>query len=101
MTDLYNMTGLQNAQTLVDVVTWANSNTGSMLVGSFLVGFYIVMTTSLLRKYEIYEAVATSSFVCFWVSAFLQYAGLVNELFTYFFVVISAIFGIWSFIKNK
>jgi len=78
MADVYNMTGFRTSQTVADVVVWANSVTGNLLVGGFMLAFSIIMTTALLRRYNMVESLAVTGYVCFFISIWLRFAGLVN-----------------------
>ena len=87
MPDLYNLSGLQNATTVVDVIIYANNTVDQILVGGFMLAFFIIMTTALLRRYDILESITVASFVCFFVSSFLRLAGLVSFNFPLLFAL--------------
>jgi len=82
MADLYNMTCIKAAETVVDVVLCANEATTrgeigyGILVPGFLIAIFFVMLMA-LKKDDILESLVASSTICLILSMFLRMADLV------------------------
>jgi len=83
----YNITGFTNAETVADIVVFANESTGNILFGLFILALFFIMLMT-MRKYEFTDTLLTSSFVCFVLSAILSYGGFLNILFPIGFLAI-------------
>lgn len=99
MPDLYNLTGLKASTTLVDLIIVANDATDQLLMGAFLIGIYIVMLMGML-KYGFKNSVIVSSFICFFLSAFLGAADLLDFKFVIGFATITAGLVAFSILKR-
>jgi hypothetical protein len=94
MTDLYNMTDLQNADTFQKLFVVANDATGQILVGMFLIVIFILLTL-ILKRSSFKEGLLASSFVCFILSIFLRFANLISFEFVIGFLLIMALTGLY------
>ena len=86
---LYNLSALQNSETITDIVVAANNATGQVLMGLFLVAIFIVFVLR-LKKYDFEDTILASSFIFFILSVFLRQAQLVNFIVVLVFLVILA-----------
>lgn len=97
----YNLTGLQNSTTFVDIAVYANTATNDILAGGFMVAIFMVMTMSFMIKTSFEKSVFASSFVSFVLSLFLRQAGLINFVFPLGFLVICAFAGLYLYAAKK
>jgi hypothetical protein len=79
---MYNLSGLQKATTIFDVVKFAN-NASSMngtpfLINGIIIGIFIILTAMMLRRYEFDDSIMVSGFLCFILSIFLRAAMLIS-----------------------
>jgi len=100
MTDLYNMTELQEAVTLDKLITFVNDATSSLLVGTFIIAIFFIMFMA-LRRYGFVDSLLTSSFVCFVISLIATYIGWINIMFPLSFLAITAFTGLTVFIRKS
>jgi hypothetical protein len=99
--ELYNLTNLTNAKTLPDLVVIANNATNQIFMGGYLVAFFIIMLMGLLVKFKFEESLLASSFACFILSLFLRQAQLINFTFVIGFLIITAMMGLYMFMKKR
>jgi len=83
LTTPYNLTVLQNGQTISDLVSYANVSTGGVLSGLFLAAVFFILMIS-LRKASFIDSFVASSFICFVLSIFMLIAGFIS-----FYVVLA------------
>jgi hypothetical protein len=103
---LYNLSGIENATTISELVIQANRITegttqltsGGILVSGFLVGIFVIMLMG-LKRFGV-QGIATSSFVCFIFSIFLRTTGLINFMFVIAFGAVTA-FSVMYMVLNK
>lgn len=96
----YNLTDLYDSTRVVDLFTFSNTVTDGLLIGIFLVAVFFIMMLS-LRRYDFNNTLLVSSFVCFILSVFFGYAGLLNFLFIIGFLVILAFSGFYAFVTRE
>jgi hypothetical protein len=85
----YNMTQLQAADSLFKLVQYANDATTGFVVIGFLLSVFFIMLLA-LKRYEFSKALLVSSTVCFLLSLFLNYAKLINPIWSFVFLIIAA-----------
>ena len=96
----YNLTALENSQNLYDVVKFANDSTGGTLVlGMMLATFFVLLMV--LKKWEFEDALLSSSFVSFILSSLLVYAELLNPMWAFGFLAITAITAFYGTVLKK
>jgi len=92
MATLINLSGLQNATTVVDVVNYANSVTSNLVGGFFILSIFFIILVNLLRKGEDFaDSMAVASFVGFIISAIARYLGFVSLYMVVAFLTLLAI----------
>lgn len=85
---LYNVTALSESSDLWGVASFANDSAGGLLWGGFLLAWFFIMMLS-LRGYNFEDNLLVSSWACFIIGLFLSYAGLVNTIFVFGFLLIA------------
>jgi len=90
MADLYNLTGLMQADTIEDLIVVANNATNQIFIGGFLIAIFIVMLMVFIGRFEWERSVLASSFVCFILALFLRQANMINFIFVIAFPTIAA-----------
>ncbi len=102
MTTTINLTGLQNATTVVDLVNFANQQTDNLIGGFFIIAIFFVITVALVRKgYDFLQTVSVASFVCLVLSVFGRYMGFVSVYFVLFLIVMLAVFVSILFLRKE
>jgi len=96
----YNITGLTSAETITDIVVFANESTGSILFGLFVLAIFFIMLM-VMRKYEFTDTLLASSFSCFIISVLLAYGGLLNILFPIGFLTIMSLTALYVFMNKR
>lgn len=96
----YNITRLVNAESVSDIVIFANESTGDLLFGLFILALFFIMMM-VMRKYEFTNTLLVSSFSCFVLSAILSYGGLLNILFPIGFITIMALTAFYMVMVKK
>lgn len=106
MADIYNLTCVQNGETIADLVVCANDaypiglTSPQILVGGFMFVIFILLLMA-LRKYQVENSLAVSSFVCFILSAILNSGNLIRFEVTLFFLIILAATMLYSFTVKR
>lgn len=105
MTDLYNMTLMQNATSIIDIVTAANNASAGyngqipLLFPMMFLAIYIMMIL-MMRQYPIHNAVAVSSYACFVLSLFLRQAELIPLSYVLILGFLTAFATLYLFINK-
>lgn len=86
---MYNLTNLMESETMSDIALASNELTNGRLFGFFIVAIFLVLLLA-LKRYDFEDALITSSFICFILSAFLAVAEIVNFLIPLFFIILLA-----------
>lgn len=90
---LYNISQLTDAGNVGELVLAANAEgTGGVLFGFFMVALFVIMLLS-LKRYSFLDTLVVSSFVCFLISGFLVFGGMLNFLFMAGFLILLVIGG--------
>ena len=101
MADLYNLTALKNAETIVDVIIAANNaypnnaQGPQLLVGGFLVALFVVLLM-MMKKANFTDRLLVASWLCFVLSLFLRVAELINFYFVIGFSLMAALTMLYS-----
>ena len=85
----YNVTQLQNADTLFKLVVYANDSTTGFIVIALLLSVFFVLLMA-LKRYEFSKALLVSSVISFVFSLLLNYAGLISSVWSLVFLIIAA-----------
>jgi len=96
----YNLTLLQEVETVPDVISVANTYAGGNLVGMFLIAIFFVMLM-IMKKWDFDKSLLVSSFLCFMFSLFLKMAGFVSMIFVLVFGIVMALTGFYLFLIKK
>jgi len=86
---MYNLTQLQQSDTVYKLWVYANMSTGEILMGMLMIAVFFIMLM-ILKRWDFTDALMTSSFICFILSAILAYAKLLNFLFVIGFLAVLA-----------
>lgn len=95
MADLYNLTALQAAKTIPDLIRVANNpviaggTNEFYLVSGLLLTVFIVLVMA-FRKYDWANSILASSVICMILSLFLVSAHLLNLIWPLFFGIMFA-----------
>lgn len=101
LTTPYNLTRLQNSLNVNDLFRFANDSTSGALSGLGITAIFFVLTLAFKARASFEEAILASSFICFGLSLFLRYAGLINFMFVLGFLIIMAFSGLYVYINNR
>lgn len=85
----YNMTQLAQSETVYDLLVYANTATGDILLVLLVMAVFFVMLM-VLKKWEFEKGLLVSSFVCFMISIMLVYGHLIQLVWALVFLVIAA-----------
>jgi len=77
---LYNMTHLQDSETMFKLIQFADDATGNILMPLFLLAVFFIGILA-LKRYEFKDGFAVMSFICFIIALMLQFAGLLNVMY--------------------
>lgn len=87
---MYNMTILQNATTVSDLVVYSNTISRGIVTGMFVIAlFFIILMVN--KKQDFDKVLAADSFICFVISTLLFAAHMINFMFPLFFLSVTAI----------
>ena len=92
----YDLINLSKSETVLDIVKYSNTSSNGVLAGGLLVALFFIILTRLGVKDGYSNGLLVSSWICFIVSLFLKYAGLINDLFVLGFLIMT---GPVSFFK--
>lgn len=95
----YNITQLQNATTISDIVTYANDMVGKNLFQGAMVFIFFVFFMSLLR-HGVEKALVAASFICLLLSVILNYIGLVNDMMIAVFLILMVVGGVMEYLNK-
>jgi len=95
---MYNITQLQEQNTIWGLFNYANSVANDLLFGMLMLSVFFVMVM-VLKKYEIPTAILTSSFMCFILSGILTYAQLLNLIFPLMFLIIATLTAFYKYLS--
>ena len=96
----YNMTALQEVDTVYKLFEYANISSEYSLFGLFMVAIFFVMLM-VLKKWDFLDALITSGFVCFVLSSILTYGKLLNMVFPIMFLGITAFTGLYLYAVKR
>ena len=94
----YNMTGLSEANNILDIIGFTNDLSGGWFVSGIIIVLFLVITIGLIRSQNfIEESIAASSAVSLIISLLLLLAELVAIQLVYFFgfVLVAAIIALY------
>jgi len=97
---MYNLTELQDADTISGIFTFANTNTGGLLLGLGMLSIFFVMLL-VLKRYEFQDAMLSSSFVCFILSLILSYGGWLNFMYPLVFLLLAAFTAFYIYVTKR
>jgi len=96
----YNLTTLYAAETVPDLFIFANTSSGGVLMGLFMISIWFVIFFS-LKKWEAEHAFLATSWICFVLSTFLTVAGMLNFLFPLAFLVMAGFLALGMWVSNN
>jgi len=96
----YNITALQEADTVFGLLEYANNSTEGMLMGGFMLAIFFVMLM-VLKKWDFIDSLAASGFVCFILSSILVYGKLLNMVFPIMFLGITAFTALYMYTLRR
>lgn len=85
----WNLTGMQEADTVLGLVSYANNETGSLLITLAVLAFFII-TIAVMKGADIRKRLLVSGFVWMLISSLFTYAGLLSFWFPLVFLFITA-----------
>lgn len=85
----YNMTALQDVSTVYQLIDYANSQTGSVLIGLFTIAIFVILLMT-LKRYDFGNALLATSFITTVISLLFGYIGLISFYFSLVYAIITA-----------
>jgi hypothetical protein len=95
----YNITELQNASTVIDLVKYGNKVTDYSFVSGLMIALFFIMLFS-FRKYGIERAIPSASFLCLLLSLLLNSAHILSFYYPIVFGVLMILSGMYLWIKQ-
>lgn len=96
---MYNITGLQESETVIDIFVFANNSVNGILMLLFMFSIFFVMLI-VLKKWDFRDSLVVTSLICFVLSSFLVYANLLNFLVCALFLIMTALGGLFLWISK-
>ena len=87
---MYNITALQNASTIYDIFSFANSATNGLLFGGLLIATFFILLM-MLKRWDFDKALLVDGFACFILSLMMANAHLISFLFVIAFASVTAL----------
>lgn len=97
---LYNVTALQGAEWIGDLVVIANNATSGLLVGFTIIAIFIIGLLA-MKKYDIEDVIVADSFVCFILSAVAAYGAYTSYYFPLVFLIILAFSTLFIWMRKN
>ena len=97
---MYNMTTLQNADTILKLITYANDSSEQILMGLLMIGIFFILLMA-LKRWDFDDGLVISSFVCFILSSLLTYAKLLNIIFPLAFLALAGFTAFWIYTVKR
>ena len=97
---MYNLTTLQNSETIVDIVLFANTITDDLLLSILMFAIFYIMI-SRLSKHDMDLNLLASSWACFILSTILAYSKLVIFLIPLAFLTIAGFTSIYVLMTRR
>ena len=94
-----NLTGLDNATNVLDLVTYVNTNASGMFITLVLVALFFILFMN-LRKYGAIDALIGAAFPSFILSILFKSLGLINFAFVILFFIITAFGVIFKYLQE-
>lgn len=85
----FNMTQLQQANTIMKVVVYSNDSTGGVLMIGFMLAIFFVMLLA-MKRYPFPKALLATSGISFVISVLFVYAKLLNPIWALTFLILTA-----------
>lgn len=102
MTTMINLSGFQNATTVVDLVIYANTVTENLLGGFLITAVFFIMMVGLVRGgNKFIDALLVTSYVCLIFSFLGRYLGFVSVFYVLFLIIITAVSSLLVYINKK
>lgn len=98
--NLYNLTLLKDADLVSDIFTYANDASNGTLFGIFTIVIFFTMLL-IFKKWEFDEALLSSSFLSFVLSAILAYGGFVGIIYPLAYLAITAFTTFYVFVVKR
>lgn len=95
----YNMTALQQVDSIGDLFVYADKSTGNILFGILLIAVFFIMLL-VMKRWEFDKALLSASFGTFILALILTFAGLLNFVFVLIFLIIMALTGLYVYINR-
>jgi len=96
----YNVSALQNASTVLDIVQYANDTTDMLLFNLFMIVIFIVLLM-VLKKYDFEDTLLVASFFCFVISLLFRYAKLISFAYPIAFLTLTAFSALYLFVVKR
>ena len=97
---MYNLTTLQNASNVAEIVEFTNTNTDGMLMGLAIISIFFIMLM-VLKRWEFDDALLSSSFVCFVLSLILSFGQWISFMYPLTFLILSAFTAFYVFVTKR
>lgn len=96
----YNLTLLKDADLVSDIFVYANDASNGTLMGIFVIVIFFVMLM-VFKRWEFDEALLSSSFLSFVLSAILAYGGYIGLVYPLTFLGITAFTTFYVFVVKN
>jgi len=98
--NVYNLTLLKETDTVSEIAIYANNATDGILFGLFMIIIFFTMLL-IFKKWEFDEALLSSGFSSFILSAILAYGGFINLIYPLAFLAITAFTAFYVFVVKR
>lgn len=96
----YNMTALQQVDTVGKLFQFADNSTGNLLFGFIIVAIFFIMLL-VMKRWEFDKALLSSSFASFIMSLILSYAGYLSFFpWVLIFLIVMALTGFYMYMTR-
>jgi|19_taG_2_1085344.scaffolds.fasta_scaffold221260_1 uncharacterized membrane protein len=97
----YNLTDLQDSETVTDLFIYANDSVTGLLGGMFMLAVFFVLLGLMMKKNDFDSALLSCSFISFVLGMLLSYAGLLTLIFPLGFLALTAFTAFYMFVVKK
>lgn len=96
-----NITGLQGAENLFELVEYANVVSNNLFTGLFVIAIFVILTLVLVRRSEPVYAIWTASFISLGMSFFLGLVNMVSIHYIIGFILLFVFTTIYVYVTKR
>lgn len=95
-----NITTLQNADSVWDLASFANTSAEGFLFGLIIIAIFFILTMRLNNTHGFINAIMTSSFACLLLSIILVYIEVLSFMFPLAFIASLAFGSMFKYMNS-